>query len=181
MDIVYFDLETQRTFNDVGGADRKSDMGMSVGVTFSTADNAYEIFGEERVDSLVARLRRADLVVGYNLLHFDYGVLMGYTVFDLVDLLPTLDLMVDIEKVIGRRLKLDDIARASLGVGKTGDGLDAIRWWREGRLLDIAEYCCFDVKVTRLVHEYGAKNGCVHFFDRSGQKQEAKINWSRPA
>jgi len=181
MDIVYFDLETQRTFNDVGGADRKADMKISVGVTYSTADQQYAIFPENRADDLVARLRRADLVVGYNLIHFDYGVLMGYTILDLAEHLQTLDLMLDVEKVIGRRVKLDDIAQASLGVGKTGDGLDAIRWWREGRVMEIAEYCCYDVKVTRLVHEYGAKNGCVHYTDRFGQKQEAKVGWSLPA
>ncbi len=31
MDIVYFDLETQRTANDVGGWDKKDLMGMSLG------------------------------------------------------------------------------------------------------------------------------------------------------
>lgn len=180
MDIVYFDLETQRTFNDVGGYDRKAAMGISVAVTFSTADNAYEIFSEKRADDLVARLQAADLVVGYNILNFDYEVLMGYTVLDLSHALNSLDLMVAIERVLGRRPKLDAVAQGSLGVGKTGDGLDAIRWFREGRFLEIAEYCCYDVKVTRLVHEYGIQHGAVLCLDRFGQKQEILSPWSAP-
>ena len=178
MDIVYFDLETQRTANDVGGWDKKHEMKMSVGVTFSSAENKYEIFPESRVDDLIKRLQRADLVVGYNVVRFDYEVLMGYTVLSLPEQLRTLDLLVDIEKSAGHRLKLEDIAQGTLGVGKIAEGLDAIRWWREGRVMEVAEYCCFDVKVTKLVHEYGAAHKELFFSDRFGRKQRLEIQWS---
>jgi len=176
-DIVYFDLETQRTANDVGGWDKKRDMGMSIGVTYSTRLGEYRIFSEKRVDDLVQQLLRADLVVGFNVINFDYEVLMGYTVLDLPDQCRTLDLMVDIEKKLGHRLGLDAVASASLGVGKTGDGLDAVRWWREGKLLDIAEYCCFDVKCTKLVHEFGAEHRKVHYTDRFKQRKSVAVEW----
>jgi len=175
-DIVYFDLETQQSFRDVDN--RLERMTMSLGVTYSTADAKYEIFSEARADALVDRLRRADLVVGFNVLNFDYAVLMSYTIFDLPNLIPTRDLLADIERSLGHRLSLDSVAQASLGVGKTGDGLDAIRWFREGRLAEVAEYCCYDVKVTRLVHEYGAKNGHILYTDRSGNKQQAVVQWA---
>ncbi|MEI6073365.1 MAG: helicase [Verrucomicrobiae bacterium] len=178
MDIVYFDLETQRTANDVGGWDKKHEMGMSVGVTYSTADCRYEIFPESRVQDLISRLRRADLVVGFNILRFDYEVLMAYTILSLPDQLRTLDLLVDIEKTLGHRLKLDDVALGTLGVGKSAEGLDAIRWFREGKMMEIAEYCCFDVKVTKLVHEYGAAHKELFFNDRFGRKQKIEIAWS---
>ena len=178
MDIVYFDLETQRTANDVGGWDKKHEMKMSVGVTFSSAENKYEIFPESRVDDLIKRLQRADLVVGYNVVRFDYEVLMGYTVLSLPEQLRTLDLLVDIEKSAGHRLKLEDVAQGTLGVGKIAEGLDAIRWWREGRVMEVAEYWCFDVKVTKLVHEYGAAHKELFFSDRFGRKQRLEIQWS---
>jgi len=178
MDIVYFDLETQRTAHAVGGWDKKHAMGMSVGVTYSSADGRYEIFPESRVQDLISRLQRADLVVGYNILRFDYEVLMAYTVLDLPDQLRTLDLLIDIEKAVGHRLKLEDVAQGTLGVGKVAEGLDAIRWWREGKVMQIAEYCCFDVKVTKLVHEYGAANEELFFSDRFGRKQRIEIHWS---
>lgn len=175
MDTVYFDLETQRTLNDVEG--RKSELKMSVGVIYSTQERAYSIYGEEEAGQLIDRLQRADLVVGYNILHFDYEVLLSYTGLDLGYSVHTLDLLADIEKALGRRVSLESVAQASLGIGKIADGLDAIRWFREGRLADIAKYCCFDVKVTRLVHEYGMAQGCVAYLDRTGNRQTVPVNW----
>ena len=175
--IVYFDLETQRTANDAGGWDRKRDMGMSIGVTYSTLRGDYKIYSEDKVNDLINELLRADLVVGFNVINFDYEVLMGYTILDLPHQVPTLDMLVELEKKLGHRLSLDAVATATLGVGKTGDGLDAIRWWREGKLLDIAEYCCFDVKVTKLVHEHGRDKKRLHFVDRFQQKRSVEIDW----
>ena len=177
-DTVYFDLETQRTANDAGGWDRKHGMGMSVGVTYSTRSGEYRIYTEKSVDALIDQLVRADLVVGYNVINFDYSVLMGYTVLDLPDRCRTLDLMCDIETKLGHRLGLDSVATATLQVGKTGDGLEAIRWWREGRIMDIAEYCCFDVKCTRLVHEYGISRKQLFYNDRFQQRRSVGVEWS---
>ena len=72
--IVYFDLETRRSAAQVGGWHEASKMGMSVGVTYSTKDNAYHIYTEEQVEQLIEELRMADLVVGYNHVGFDYQV-----------------------------------------------------------------------------------------------------------
>jgi DEAD/DEAH box helicase domain-containing protein len=176
--IVYFDLETQRTANDAGGWDRKRDMGVSVGVTYSTALGEYRIYPERRVDALVEQLIKADLVVGFNVVNFDYEVLMGYTILDLPHQCRTLDLMVDLEAKLGHRLSLDAVATSTLGVGKTADGLDAIRWWREGKLREIAEYCCYDVKCTKLVHEYGIANKKLFYTDRFQQKKTVTVEWA---
>jgi DEAD/DEAH box helicase domain-containing protein len=181
-DVVYFDLETQRTANDAGGWDKKADMKMTVGVTYSTATGRYMIYGEAEVQELIDQLCRADLVVGFNLINFDYEVLMGYTIVDLKDERHggprTLDLMLSLEQKLGHRVGLDAVAQATLGCGKTADGLDAIKWWREGRKLDVARYCCFDVKVTRLVHEHGMERGEVFYHDRIGRKQRVPVEWA---
>lgn len=177
-DIVYFDLETQRTANDAGGWDKKRDMGMSLGVTYSTKTGEYLIYSEKQVQKLIEQLVRADLVVGFNVINFDYEVLMGYTALDLAYNTQTLDMLVDINALLGHRLSLDSVAGATLGVGKTGDGLDAIRWWREGRMLEIAEYCCFDVKCTRLVHEYGMEYKKLFYDDRFQQRRSVAVDWS---
>src|SRR3974377_235428 len=101
--IVYFDLETQKSAEDVGGWDKISRMGMSIGVTYSTAKGEYRIYGERDVDDLIRELQRADLVVGFNNLRFDYEVLHGYTPFDLRQL-PTLDMLVDLQAQLKHRL-----------------------------------------------------------------------------
>lgn len=177
-DYVYFDLESQRTANDVGGWGNKDKMGMSVGVTYSSALGKYQIFDEASVDGLIDQLVKADVVVGYNHINFDYAVLQGYTAWDIGSQAVSLDLMVDIEKELGHRLKLEAVASASLGAGKTADGLDAIKWWQEGKLMQIAEYCCYDVKVTKEVHEYGARHGFVKYEDKFGNVKEVGVNWT---
>lgn len=177
---VYFDLETQRSANDVGGWDRKADMKMSVGVTFSTALNRYMIYDESNVQALIEELCAADLVIGFNHLYFDYEVLMGYTVLDLREHTHNLDLMVDLEKVLQHRPKLDAVASETLGESKTAVGTDAIKWWQEGKIMAIAEYCCFDVKVTKMVHEYGARQGLVKYRNRFNQSLEVAVEWRLP-
>jgi RNase_H superfamily len=174
--IVYFDLETQKSAADVGGWDRKRDMKMSVGVTYSTGDGQYRIFPEDQVPDLVRQLMRADLVVGFNIINFDYEVLHGYTPLDL-HATPTLDLMVDLEQKLGHRLSLDSIAKVTLNAPKIADGMQALAWWKQGRIVDIAEYCCFDVKITKELHEYGQRHGEVSFVDRLGQKRAVKVKW----
>lgn len=175
-DIVYFDLETQKSATEVGGWNRKSEMLMSVGVTYSTAEGQYRIFTEAEVQELIRQLRRADLVVGFNIVNFDYDVLTHYTPFDFQEV-PTLDLMKDLEAKLGHRISLEACAVPTLGAPKLADGMAALKWWKEGRLLELAEYCCFDVKITKELHEYGRACGQVFYRDRFGQKRPIKVSW----
>ena len=174
--ILYFDLETQKSADEVGGWGNISKMGMSVGVTYSTARGDYKIYGEPQVNDLIAELQRADLVVGFNNLRFDYEVLHGYSALDLTQI-PTLDMLVVLSEKLGHRLSLDSIATATFGVEKTAEGLQAIRWFKEGKLAEIAEYCCYDVKITKLVHEYGAAQRQLHYTNRFGKKLTVPVSW----
>jgi len=182
--IVYFDLETQRSFNDVGGSSNLAKMGVSVGCSYCTKAAKYRLYSESELDELVTLLTRADLVVGYNHLHFDYGVLGGYTVLDLRAQTINLDMMADLKERVGRRLGLEKVASATLGTGKSAMGSDALKWWREYKsagdhrlLMKIAEYCAYDVKVTKAVHEFGSRNGHVKFDDGSGTPQIVPVDW----
>ena len=174
--IVYFDLETQKSADEVGGWGNISQMGLSVGVTYSTAAGGYKIYGEKQVNDLITELQRADLVVGFNNLRFDYEVLHGYTAFDLTQV-PTLDMLVELQNTLGHRLSLDSIATATFGVEKTAEGLQAIRWFKEGKLAEIAEYCCYDVKITKLVHEYGVAHRQLHYTNKFGKTLTVPVKW----
>ena len=175
--IVYFDLETQKSAEEVGGWHNIRDMRMSIGVTYSTGRGEYRIYGERDVNALIEELRRADLVVGFNSQRFDYEVLLGHNDFFDAAQVPTLDMMVDLQNKLQHRLSLDSIANATFGVEKTSEGLQAIRWFREGRFMEIAEYCCFDVKITKLVHEYGAAHGQIYFTNKFGKKIAVPVAW----
>jgi DEAD/DEAH box helicase domain-containing protein len=182
--IVYFDLETQKSFGDVGGFSQKAKMGVSVAVTYSTARGTYEIYTESEMEKLGEELIRADLVVGWNHIQFDYPVLQPYVFHTLAEQTLNLDMMLDLEKLLGFRLKLDSVATATLGIGKTADGLDALRWWQEHKksgefapLRKIAEYCAYDVKVTKCVHEYALQHGMLKYDDKSGRISEIAVDW----
>jgi len=174
--VVYFDLETQKSAQEVGGWNHIDRMGMSVGVTYSTARGGYAIYGEPQVDDLITELQRADLVVGFNHIGFDYQVLHGYTPLDLRQI-PSLDMLIEIQNTLNHRLKLDSIAHATFGVEKIADGLQALDWFKEGRLADIAEYCCFDVKITKLVHEYGVAHKKLFYTNKFGDKLSVDVDW----
>ncbi|MBC7980991.1 MAG: ribonuclease H-like domain-containing protein [Armatimonadetes bacterium] len=181
--IVYFDLETQRSISDVGGYANKAKLCISVAVTYSNVTGEYVIYGENDLDALTDQLLRADLVVGWNHLGFDYPVLQAYVLPNIEEQTLNLDMMLDVKERMGRFLKLDNVSSASLGTGKTADGLDAIRWWQEHKktghfepLRKIAEYCAYDVKVTRLVHEYGMTHGHIKYTDL-GHTTDLPLDW----
>ncbi len=184
-DIVYFDLETKKSFGDVGGAANKDKMGISIGVAYSTRTGDYHLYQEHDSEALIQLLLKADLVVGYNHLYFDYPVLQGHTILDLASQTVNLDMMLDIEQRVGRRLKLEYVAAGSLGTGKSAAGIDALKWWQEYKktgeiepMMKIVEYCAYDVKVTKCVHEYGVQHGHIKFDDGSGRVEEVEVDWS---
>ena len=184
--IVYFDLETRRSAAEVGGWHETAKMGVSVAVTFSTRDNAYHIYTEDRMEELIEELRMADLVVGYNHVNFDYGVLQAYTFWTVADVTNNLDICADLTSRLGHRLKLDSVAKVTLGGNsKTAEGTDALKWWAEyeetgeaQKLLDIARYCCFDVKVTMEVYRFGAENGYVFYENKQGEAEKVEVDWT---
>jgi len=186
--IVYFDLESRHSAREVGGWSQEGmrKMGISVAVTYSTKSGNYTLYTQEQTNELVDELQQADLVVGYNHLHFDYEVIKGQLglMCDFDSMTRDLDLCKDIEHRLGRRLKLDAIAQATLGLGKTSEGMQALVWWAEyqktkdpERFVDIARYCCFDVKVTRFVHEFGCQNGYINYTDNNGILQQLAVDW----
>jgi DEAD/DEAH box helicase domain-containing protein len=174
--VIILDLETQYTASEVGGWGNIRDMQLAVGVTYDVAENTYRTYLEQEAQLLVSALRGADLVVGYNLLRFDYEVLRRYTDDPLSDL-PTVDMLDDIYRALGWRLKLDDLAAATLGEGKSADGLQAVRWFRQGELQKVIDYCRRDVEVTWRVYCFGQLNGYVQYWDRQWRIRKVPVRW----
>ncbi len=174
--IVYFDLETQKTFDDVGGRDHLDKLRMSVGVTFNSADNAFHRYTEDSVAELIAELKSASLIVGFNQLHFDFPVLRAYTQENLAGL-PTVDMLDHLHRRLGFRVALDNLATATLGASKSADGLQAVRWWQQGDMENLFAYCEKDVEVTKRLFEFGRQNHHVLFRDRRYKVQRVTVSW----
>ena len=174
--VVVFDLETQRSFDEVGGRTQFDKLGVSAAVAYRYDLDQFLEFTEDDIGRLIDLLCEADLVVGYNILGFDYEVLRAYTERDL-RALPTVDLMRDLEARLGFRPKLDSVVQPTLGVGKSADGLQALEWWREGRLDLIEKYCIDDVRLTRDLYLFGKRNRYVLVSRFSGAPQRVEVAW----
>ena len=175
--LLVFDLETQRSAAEVGGWDQAHRMGLSVAVCWDSRRADFVAYNEKQVEALVAHLRQADLVVGFNLLGFDYAVLRGYTPFDFWRL-NTLDILYEVRLHLGHRVRLDSLAQATLGSAKLGDGMQALAWWTEGRLDLLEEYCRQDVRVTRDLFDYGLEHGHLLYDRQGGPPARIDLDWN---
>ena len=174
---VVLDIETQNTFQEVGKYDHTLLKISLVGVYFYETDT-YESFLEHDLPALWPRLERADRIIGYNSKGFDIPVMNNYYAGDLMRL-PQLDIMEEIQKHIGFRVKLDDVAHGTLGIGKSGNGLMAVQYFRQGEIKKLRDYCLQDVKVTREVYEYGLAKGELKYHDRMGKAVPVPVRFAR--
>lgn len=176
--LIVLDVETQRLAQEVGGWRNRHKLGVSVAVTYNEATGLYHAYLEQELDALFQELEGAGAVVGYNLLDFDYAVLAPYAPagFHLWDL-PTVDLLDHLERRLGFRVGLDAVAAATLGKSKSADGLEAVRWFRQGLLDKVIAYCRQDVEVTYEVYRFGREHGFVRFWDRYSRLREVPVRW----
>lgn len=146
-----------------------SAMELAMVCVHDSAHDAYECFLKEDLSRLWPLLERADALIGYNSDHFDIPILNKYYAGDLSKI-KSIDLLSSIRDSLGRRLKLDSVAEATLGRKKKGSGLDSVRWWNEGKIDKVREYCIEDVRITKEVYEYALKNGSINYMDFGEKK-----------
>jgi len=181
--IQYFDLETQKSADDVGGWGNIHKMGLAVGVVWDSVDQDYFVYEEKDAKNLIEKLRTADLVVGFNVIGFDYEVLQPYCKkynldFDLKnDINTTCDMLVDVKKLLNFRLSLNHLAEHTLNAKKSADGLISLQWYKEGKIDKIIHYCKQDVKITRDLYLHVEEHGYIKFKSRSGKLVQRELVW----
>ena len=170
--ILVLDLETKSLFSD--HADRRCEsLGISVVGTYCYRAGEYRIYEEGELGELAHRLADKPLVVGFNIRRFDMPVLKPYLKFDPLAL-PMCDILEVIHQTLGHRVSLESVAQATLGTGKSGSGLDAVEYFRNGEMEKLKKYCIDDVKVTKDVYEYGAKHSEL-FYTRKFDKSKGRV------
>ncbi len=176
--VVYMDLETQMLAGEVGGWRNTHLMRVSVAVAYDSRSKEFLSFTEDRVDELMALLSDADLVVGFNVKRFDYGVLSAYSTMDL-NALNTFDILQDVHRRLGHRLGLDHLAQETLKRGKTADGIQAVDWFRAGDMERLTAYCREDVAVTRDLFRFGLENGhLVYRLKKENRRVRLRVDWN---
>ncbi len=176
--LVFVDLETQMLASEVGGWRNTHLMRVSVAVAYDSRAGKFLSFTEDEMDGLVDLLAGADLVVGFNVKRFDYGVLGAYATVDL-NTLNTFDILQDVHRRLGHRLGLDHLAQETLNRGKTADGVQAVEWFRAGDMERLTAYCREDVAVTRDLFQFGLDNGhLVYRLKKENRRVRLLVDWN---
>jgi len=152
---VVFDIETKNMFANVGKNDPAL-LDLSLIAIYDSETDEYSSYLEEDLSKLWPILESADMLIGYNSDHFDIPLLNKYYPGDLRRI-KSLDLLREIRNACGRRFKLNNVAEATLGEKKSGNGLEAIQWWKDGDIEKVRKYCLQDVKVTKGIYDFARR------------------------
>lgn len=172
---IVFDIETSNIFQDVG-SNNPVDLSISVVGVYDYESDSYSTYLQEDFGKLWQIIENTDTFITFNGDHFDIPLLNKYYSGDLFKM-KSVDLLKEMQKSAGRRMKLDQIAEGTLGVKKSGHGLDAVRWWRTGEIEKIKKYCLDDVRITKDIYEYALKNSKL-FFKEGPNLNEIKLDTS---
>jgi len=165
MKVITFDIETRNTVP--GSAFSMENQELTICCIHDSETGEYSSYLKEELPTLWGILERADILVGYNSDHFDIPILNRYYSGDLTKI-KSVDLLKEVRNVLGRRLRLDNIAEATLGRNKTADGMQAVTWWDEGKIDLVRQYCIEDVKITRELYDYAKKHKSLKYKDFDG-------------
>jgi DEAD/DEAH box helicase domain-containing protein len=175
---IVLDLETQKEFAEVGGRGKNHLLKISVCGIYDYSTAKYSIYEEHEIPRLAEVLQQADQIIGYNIKDFDFEVLQPYLNFNIFEI-PYCDLLLEIANVLGHRISLETVAQGSVGHGKSGNGKQAVMFWRNGRLDLLKKYCLDDVKVTKQVYDYALSNQKLLYRDFFNMK-EIKLAIAEP-
>jgi DEAD/DEAH box helicase domain-containing protein len=154
---IVLDLETQKEFAEVGGRGKNHLLKISVCGIYDYSTDKYSVFEENELSKLFPILQTADQIIGYNIKDFDFEVLRPYLNFEINDV-PYFDILEEIDKILGHRIKMEDVAQATLGTGKSGSGKDAITYFKNERMDLLKKYNLDDVKITKQLYDYASAN-----------------------
>ena len=179
-EVLVLDLETQYLSHEVsGGWDAVDKFRVAVTVTWDERDG-FRPWYENDIFKLFQEADRFQPIVTFNGEGFDFKVLSAYgSVANLYQ--KSTDLLAVLSKKLGFRVKLESLAQATLGCGKTACGTESVEWWRSGDPAlrqKVADYCQMDVTLTRDLYMFGRKHGYVMVDDtKHGETRRVDVSW----
>lgn len=172
---IVLDLETKYLFRDVNKDSKK--LGVSVVGIYDYKDKQAKTFLEKELGKLFKLLEDCSYIIGFNIKSFDLQVLQSYYPGD-ISKLPVFDILDYFREKVGRRLGLNDMAFATLNKKKTGHGLIAVEYFKEGKMEELKKYCLDDVMLTKELFEYGVQHGEIFYLNEVG-KISVKVDWKK--
>ncbi len=171
---IVLDLETKHTFREF--ADPKK-LGITVAAIYDYKDSQSRVFTEKELNGLFPILENASYIIGYNVKSFDIAVLQGYYPGN-VEHFSSFDILEDVREKIGRRLALNDLIFATFGKKKTGHGLQAIDFYKEGKWDELKKYCMDDTMLTKELFDFGVRFKEIYYLNEVG-KVTIKVDWAK--
>lgn len=171
---VVIDLETKYTFREYNDPKK---LGVTVIAVFDYKNNQQNIFTEKELNNLFPILENCSYIIGFNINNFDLPVLQAYYPGN-INHFKTFDILDDIKNILGKRLSLNDVIRATLDKKKTGHGLQAIDFYKEGKWKELKRYCMDDVMLTKELFDYGVSNKKIYYLNENG-KVNIDVNWGK--
>lgn len=166
---IFFDIETRNLFQDVGVRD-PSLLDISIVCIYDSETDSYSSYLQEELKNLWPIIEKADMLIGFNSDHFDIPLLNKYYPGDITKI-KSLDILNEVRKSLGRRISLDALASATLGKNKSGHGIEATKWWKNGEIDKVRKYCIEDVKITKELYDFARKNNEVYYIDARTKKK----------
>jgi DEAD/DEAH box helicase domain-containing protein len=160
---ITFDIETANLI-PVMSRQELHRLDLAVVAIHDSETGEYSSYSQEELPQLWSIIEKADVLIGYNSEGFDIPLLNNYYPGDLTKI-RSLDLMNEVYKTLGRRLRLQNLAEATLGHGKSADGIKAVEWWQQGLYDKVREYCIQDVRVTRELYDHALTHGVLKYKD----------------
>lgn len=176
---IVLDTETVYLANEVGGWKNIHKLKLAVAVLFDSLKNIFFVYFEDEVDKLYMHLSLANIIIGFNIIGFDYKVLSAYIEYEKWLNLPTFDILKYVHKTTGKRISLSSFAHGTLGLDKIGDGVESVKWWRNGQKAKVLEYCKKDVEITRDIYLYGTYKKHLYFKNKKDNSlSKIDTNWT---
>ncbi len=164
---LVLDVETQYLSHEVpGGWNALHRFKVALVVTWDE-ENGIRIWYEADVPRLLQELDKFKPIITFNGEGFDFKVLSAYGSVDFLYQKST-DLLSMLIREVGFRVKLEAVAQATLGRGKSGTGTESVEWWRSGDpqlRQKVIDYCTLDVELTRDIYLHARKHGFVNIND----------------
>lgn len=158
LDKIVIDIETANSFAEVGGKQNLHLLKISLIGIYSYQMNQYFVFEEKEFPEFEKFLQKIGAFIGFALHRFDLPLLKANFPKEYFQEIITVDLLEEIEKVRGHKIKLDEIAQATLGKKKIGNGQQAIQLYKEGKIEELKSYCLKDVEITKDLYEFALEN-----------------------
>jgi len=185
--ITYLDIETQQLIKEFEGGwkNQKNYAKLKIAELGILRNDIYTTFEENNINDLIPELLDSELIIGHNIIQFDFKVLEHYFPKDVMFkiILKSFDTMLEFDKFTGDAgwISLNDISQRNFGMKKNEDSIKIPEMWRNGEKDKVKSYLLNDLKMTEQFYLLGKKGHTFKYdhkvYGKSYGEHEVYVKW----